>query len=86
MLLMLRVVTVTVMVVMTMIILLFQMWLALASLCVLGPDHVERLSSGEWVSSPDSAHGKPRVRKAVSFAHYEVHELKVNIFLFVLVQ
>ncbi|XP_076446720.1 E3 ubiquitin-protein ligase MYCBP2-like isoform X7 [Babylonia areolata] len=36
------------------------MWLALASLCVLGPDHVERLSSGEWVSSPDSVHGKPR--------------------------
>lgn len=39
-----------------------QLWLALASLCVLRPEHVERLSSGEWVSSPDSAHGKPRVR------------------------
>lgn len=44
---------------------MFQLWLALASLCVLGPDHVERLSSGEWVSSPDSVHGKPRV--CVSF-------------------
>lgn len=55
------------MVVVTVMLLLFQMWLALASLCVLGPDHVERLSSGEWVSSPDSAHGKPRVGEAVPF-------------------
>ncbi|KAK7473506.1 hypothetical protein BaRGS_00035259, partial [Batillaria attramentaria] len=36
------------------------LWLALASLCVLDPDHVDRLSSGEWVSSPDAVHGKPR--------------------------
>ena len=43
------------------------MWLALASLCVLGPDHVERLSSGEWVSSPDSAQGKPRVDVVFEF-------------------
>ncbi|ESO93791.1 hypothetical protein LOTGIDRAFT_205644 [Lottia gigantea] len=36
------------------------LWLALASLCVLDKDHVERLSSGEWVSSPDTQHGQPR--------------------------
>lgn len=57
-----------------MMMMLFQMWLALASLCVLGPDHVERLSSGEWVSSPDSAHGKPRVGEAFCFElHYKKH-------------
>ncbi|XP_035827428.1 E3 ubiquitin-protein ligase MYCBP2 isoform X3 [Aplysia californica] len=36
------------------------LWLALASLCVLDQDHVDRLSSGEWVSSPDHQHGQPR--------------------------
>ncbi|KAK6172343.1 hypothetical protein SNE40_016020 [Patella caerulea] len=36
------------------------LWLALASLCVLDKDHVERLSSGEWISSPDAQHGQPR--------------------------
>ncbi|XP_055893471.1 E3 ubiquitin-protein ligase MYCBP2-like isoform X4 [Biomphalaria glabrata] len=36
------------------------LWLALASLCVLDKDHVDRLSSGEWVSSPDHQHGQPR--------------------------
>ncbi|KAL4230611.1 E3 ubiquitin-protein ligase mycbp2 [Mactra antiquata] len=35
-------------------------WLALASLCVLNQDHVERLTSGEWVSSPNGTHGQPR--------------------------
>ncbi|XP_052792731.1 E3 ubiquitin-protein ligase MYCBP2-like isoform X2 [Mya arenaria] len=36
------------------------MWLALASLCVLNQDHVERLTSGEWVSGPGGTHGQPR--------------------------
>nr|AOV18880.1 myc binding protein 2 [Lymnaea stagnalis] len=36
------------------------LWLALASLCVLDQDHVDRLSSGEWISSPDHQHGQPR--------------------------
>ncbi|XP_052283534.1 E3 ubiquitin-protein ligase MYCBP2-like isoform X2 [Dreissena polymorpha] len=36
------------------------LWLALASLCVLNQDHVERLTSGEWVSSPNGTHGQPR--------------------------
>ncbi|CAI9731993.1 E3 ubiquitin-protein ligase MYCBP2-like [Octopus vulgaris] len=36
------------------------LWLALASLCVLDQDHVERLSSGEWRSSPDNQRGPPR--------------------------
>jgi E3 ubiquitin-protein ligase MYCBP2 len=40
--------------------LLVQVWLALASLCVLNQDHVERLTSGEWVSSPNGTHGQPR--------------------------
>lgn len=36
------------------------LWLALASLCVLDQEHVERLSSGEWRSSPDNQRGPPR--------------------------
>ncbi|XP_069130438.1 LOW QUALITY PROTEIN: E3 ubiquitin-protein ligase MYCBP2-like [Argopecten irradians] len=36
------------------------LWLALASLCVLDQDHVERLTSGQWVSSPNGQHGQPR--------------------------
>lgn len=36
------------------------LWLALASLCVMNQDHVERLTSGEWVSSPNGTHGQPR--------------------------
>ncbi|XP_048243746.1 E3 ubiquitin-protein ligase MYCBP2-like isoform X7 [Haliotis rufescens] len=36
------------------------LWLAVSSLCVLDPDHVDRLSSGEWVASPDGQHGQPR--------------------------
>ena len=38
-----------------------QVWLALASLCVLNQDHVERLTSGEWVSGANGTHGHPRV-------------------------
>ncbi|KAL5012682.1 hypothetical protein ScPMuIL_011233 [Solemya velum] len=37
-----------------------SLWLALASLCVLDRDHVERLTSGEWISSPNGQHGQPR--------------------------
>lgn len=36
------------------------LWLALASLCVLDKDHVERLSSGQW-SGPDGQPPPPRV-------------------------
>lgn len=36
------------------------LWLCLASLCVLDKDHVERLTSGQWVSSPNGQHGQPR--------------------------
>ncbi|CAC5382409.1 unnamed protein product [Mytilus coruscus] len=36
------------------------MWLSLSSLCVLDQDHVERLTSGQWVSSPNGQHGQPR--------------------------
>lgn len=37
------------------------LWLALASLCVLDSDHVERLSSGQWRGSEGQA-PPPRVR------------------------
>ena len=37
-----------------------QLWLALASLCVLDQDHVERLSSGQWVSG-SAEQAQPRV-------------------------
>jgi len=37
-----------------------SLWLALASLCVLDQDHVDRLSSGHWVASPDTHHTQPR--------------------------
>ncbi|XP_062580615.1 E3 ubiquitin-protein ligase MYCBP2-like [Saccostrea cucullata] len=36
------------------------LWLCLASLCVLDKDHVERLTSGQWISSPNGQHGQPR--------------------------
>lgn len=35
------------------------LWLALASLCVLDKDHVERLSSGQW-SNADGQPAPPR--------------------------
>ena len=38
---------------------LLQLWLALASLCVLGQEHVERLSSGQWVGGSEP--NTPRV-------------------------
>ena len=41
------------------------MWLALASLCVLHPEHVERLSSGQWHSSGD--HGPARVSRQLNY-------------------
>lgn len=37
------------------------LWLALASLCVLDTDHVERLSSAQWRSSADGNPPPPRV-------------------------
>lgn len=36
------------------------LWLALASLCVLDQDHVERLSSGQWVGGGDGQQAQPR--------------------------
>uniref|UniRef100_T1JCF5 RCR-type E3 ubiquitin transferase n=1 Tax=Strigamia maritima TaxID=126957 RepID=T1JCF5_STRMM len=36
------------------------LWLALASLCVLDQDHVERLSSGQWVGGGDNQQAQPR--------------------------
>lgn len=41
-----------------------QLWLALASLCVLDQEHVERLSSGQWVGGAggDGQQSQPRVR------------------------
>ena len=40
-----------------------QLWLSLASLCVLDQDHVERLSSGQWVrgGGASSEKSQPRV-------------------------
>lgn len=38
------------------------LWLALAALCVLDSDHVERLSSGEWRGAADGQPPPPRVR------------------------
>lgn len=38
------------------------LWLALASLCVLDNDHVERLSSAQWRNSADGNPPPPRVR------------------------
>ena len=38
------------------------LWLALAALCVLDSDHVERLSSGEWRGATDGQPPPPRVR------------------------
>lgn len=35
------------------------MWLALASLCVLDQEHVERLSSGQWAQASENAHPRP---------------------------
>lgn len=40
------------------------LWLALASLCVLDSDHVERLSSGQW-NTTDGQSMPPRVRIVV---------------------
>lgn len=37
------------------------LWIALASLCVLDNDHVERLSSTEWRGSTDGNPPPPRV-------------------------
>lgn len=42
------------------------MWLALASLCVLDSDHVERLSSGQW-SGSEGQPLPPRVRLLLHF-------------------
>ncbi|CAB0009499.1 unnamed protein product [Nesidiocoris tenuis] len=39
------------------------LWLALASLCVLDRDHVERLSSGQWRNTADGKPPPPRVCK-----------------------
>lgn len=41
------------------------LWLALASLCVLDADHVERLSSGQW----SAAEGQPTVPRVRIFHH-----------------
>ena len=46
------------------------MWLALASLCVLDQEHVERLSSGQWVSGADGQSSQPRVRIVLSSASF----------------
>ena len=51
---------------------IFQLWLALASLCVLRKDHVDSLSSGHWVSDPDSAHGNPKVRTWIKLMNVHV--------------
>jgi E3 ubiquitin-protein ligase MYCBP2 len=37
------------------------LWLALASLCVLDSEHVERLSSGQWSGTADGQPAPPRV-------------------------
>jgi E3 ubiquitin-protein ligase MYCBP2 len=37
------------------------LWLALASLCVLDSEHVERLSSGQWSGAADGQPPPPRV-------------------------
>lgn len=37
------------------------LWLALASHCVLHPEHAERLSSGQWFKPEDSKPVPPRV-------------------------
>lgn len=37
------------------------LWLALASLCVLDRDHVDRLSSGQWRNTADGKPPPPRV-------------------------
>ncbi|GFY47108.1 hypothetical protein TNIN_284731 [Trichonephila inaurata madagascariensis] len=36
------------------------LWLALASLCVLDQEHVERLSSGQWAAGGDGQQAQPR--------------------------
>lgn len=37
------------------------LWLALASHCVLHPEHAERLSSGQWLKPENSKPAPPRV-------------------------
>lgn len=54
------------------------LWLALASLCVLDSDHVERLSSGQWRGSEGQA-PPPRVR-LTSCSHINVHN-RIDWFL-----
>jgi hypothetical protein len=39
------------------------LWLALASLCVLDSEHVERLSSGQWSGAADGQPPPPRVSR-----------------------
>lgn len=38
-----------------------MLWLALASHCVLHPEHAERLSSGQWLKPENSKPAPPRV-------------------------
>lgn len=37
------------------------LWLALASHCVLHPEHADRLSSGQWLKPENSTPAPPRV-------------------------
>jgi len=52
------------------------LWLALASLCVLDSDHVERLSSGQW-SGSEGQPLPPRVR--LFFAFLLIHMMYSTI-------
>lgn len=42
------------------------LWLALASHCVLHPEHAERLSSGQWLKPENSKPAPPRVSRMIS--------------------
>jgi len=52
------------------------LWLALASLCVLDSEHVERLSSGQWSGTADGQPPPPRVPiYSIVYCHLKNSEL-----------
>ena len=58
------------------------LWLALASLCVLDSEHVERLSSGQWSGAADGQPPPPRVNiLAISHTIFSYAHLIPTVYL-----
>lgn len=51
------------------------LWLALASHCVLHPEHAERLSSGQWLKPKNSKPAPPRVSIIIILRDYAYNNI-----------